>query len=122
MVRKEERSVSMTSMTHNQVEQFKASPPAILVWDGQEEWQKPRYEVRFFHRRKVDVWSGFVQTRDIRGWVDNVRIALFVEKWKRDHGGALPTNEEILQWMLRDTFDEFDLASLADSIVKNGVR
>jgi hypothetical protein len=112
----------MVTASEKQVEQFKASPPAILVWDGQQEWQKPRCEIRYFHRRRTEVWSGYVRTRDIRGWVENVRIALFLEKWKRDHGGALPTNEDILDWMVHDQHGEFDLRSLAESIVKNGVR
>ena len=118
----------MVSTTEQQVEQFKATPPAILVWEGQQEWQKPRYEVRYFHRHKVEVWTGYVRTKDIKGWVENVRIQLFVEKWRRDHGGALPTNDDILHWMildpntLSDKSKEFELGSLADSIVKNGVR
>ena len=36
---------------------FQAPPPPILVWDGQQDWQKPRQEVRYFHKRKVDGWS-----------------------------------------------------------------
>src|SRR5437867_8985955 len=112
----------MVATTEQQVEQFKASPPAILVWDGQQEWQKPRYEIRYFHRSRTEVWSGYVPTNDIKGWVENVRIALFVEKWKRDHGGVVPTNDDILDWMLRDQNSEFNLKSLAESIVKNGVR
>jgi len=112
----------MVTASEKQVEQFKASPPPILVWDNQQPWQTPRYEVRYFHRRKIEVWHGYVQTKNITGWVSNVRIALFVEKWQRDHGGAPPTNDDILHWMLRDRNEEFDLLSLAESIVKNGVR
>src|SRR6266849_696531 len=92
----------MANDTGQQAEQFKATPPPILVWTGQQDWQKPRYEVRFFHRRRVEVWSGYVPTKSIKGWVENVRIRLFVDKWRRDHGGALPTNEDILDWMQRD--------------------
>lgn len=106
----------------NAATEFKASPPPILVWDGQEPWQAPRYEVRYFHRRKVEVWNGYVQTKDVVGWVGNVRIDLFVEKWKRDHAEALPTNEDILQWMMHDPNSEFDLKPLGESIIKNGVR
>jgi hypothetical protein len=108
--------------TQNAAKQFQAKPPAILVWRGQQEWQKPRHEIRFFHRRRVEVWSGYVKTSDVKGWVDNVRIELFVDKWKRDHAGTLPTNDEILDWMLTDPYDEFDLGGLGDSIVNNGVR
>lgn len=101
---------------------FHASPPPILVWEGQSDWQKPRQEVRYFHNRKVDGWSGYVKTEKITGWVDNVRIALFVEKYKRDHGEADPTNDEILDWMVNDPYNEFALQGLAESILKNGVR
>lgn len=104
-----------------EAKEFKSSAPSILVWEGQEEWQRPRYEVRYFHRRRVEVWNGYVRTKDVVGWVENVRIDLFVERWKRDHGKP-PTNEEILEWMVNDPNDEFDLSTLADSIVKNGVR
>jgi hypothetical protein len=112
----------MTTNANAQVEQFKSSAPPILVWDGQQAWQKPQYEVRYFHRRRTEVWSGYVRTKDVKGWVENVRIQLFVEKWARDQAGAVPTNDDILQWMLQDPNDEFHLGSLADSIVKNGVR
>src|SRR6185312_3142466 len=101
---------------------FKATPPPILVWEGQEPWQAPRYEVRYFHRRKIEVWNGYVQTKSVTGWVQNVRIDLFVEKWRRDHNGAPPTNEDILQWMEHDPNSEFDLKPLGESIIKNGVR
>ncbi|MEP6742630.1 MAG: ParB N-terminal domain-containing protein [bacterium] len=112
----------MATKKTRQLEQFEAKAPPILVWKGQQQWQKPRYEVRYFHRRKVEVWSGYVRTSDVKGWVDNVRIKLFVEKWGRDHGGGLPTNGDILDWMDNDLYDEFDLTNLANSIVKNGVR
>jgi len=112
----------MDTVSQKQIDRFISTAPTILVWEGQQEWQKPRHEIRYFHRRKIEVWSGYVRTRDVKGWVDNVRIALFVEKWKRDHGGVMPTNDEILDWMVRDTYDEFDLGSLGESIVKNGVR
>jgi hypothetical protein len=105
-----------------EAKEFKATAPPILEWDGQQSWQKPRLEVRYFHKKKIDVWSGYVRTRDIKGWVDNVRIELFLEKWKKDHAGALPTNEDILDWMMRDQNEEFELQELAGSIVKNGVR
>jgi hypothetical protein len=105
-----------------EAKEFKATPPAILTWNGQQPWQRPRLEIRYFHRKRIDVWSGYVRTREVKGWVENVRIELFVEKWRRDHGGALPTNDEILDWMIRDTNKEFRLAEPAQSIVKNGVR
>jgi hypothetical protein len=104
-----------------EVTNFKSSPPPILVWDGQESWQKPRYEVRYFHRRRVEVWNGYVRTKSVVGWVQNVRIDLFVEKWMRDHKTP-PTNEDILEWMVSDPNHEFHLETLADSILKNGVR
>lgn len=112
----------MAKQKDENIAKFQSDPPEILRWKGQELWQVPRYEVRYFHHKKVEGWSGHVKTKDIKGWVDNVRIALFVEKWKRDHADADPTNEEILDWMLIDTYKEFDLHSLGDSIVKNGVR
>lgn len=112
----------MTSKRNQRLEKFQANAPPILVWKGQQQWQKPRYEVRYFHRRKVEVWSGYVRTKDVKGWVDNVRIALFVEKWKRDHAGGEPSNNDILDWMISDPYDEFHLTNLASSIIKNGVR
>ena len=112
----------MVTKKDRRLEQFQANAPSILVWKGQQPWQKPRHEVRYFHRRKTEVWSGYVQTRDVKGWVDNVRIALFVEKWKRDHSGQVPSNNDILDWMINDPYDEFHLTSLATSILKNGVR
>jgi len=104
------------------VEKFQASAPDILNWDGQNEWQRPRHEVRYFHHIPVQGWSGYVKTTDVHGWVNNVRIALFVEKWMRDNKGNSPTNEEILDWMVTDPYNEFELQSLGESIIKNGVR
>lgn len=106
----------------NNEEAFLATPPKILIWDGQQEWEEPRHKVRYFHHRRVDGWSGYVKTTDILGWVNNVRIDLFVQKWKRDHYGVDPTNEEILNWMITDPNREFKLQDLGESIVKNGVR
>lgn len=104
------------------IKKFQATAPNILIWDGQQEWQEPRHEIRYFHHRRVEGWSGYIKTEGVKGWVDNVRIALFVQKWRRDNADAIPTNDEILDWMISDPFDEFDLISLGDSIVKNGVR
>src|SRR5882762_4588069 len=101
---------------------FKATPPSVLNWKGQQPWQEPRLEVRYFHKKKIDVWSGYVRTYEIHGWVENVRIELFVERWKRDQKGSLPTNDDVLDWMIRDQYTEFKLTDLGDSIVKNGVR
>ncbi len=106
----------------NQTSPFESTPPPILSWEGQKNWQKPRFEARYFHRKRIEVWNGYVRTRDVKGWVDNVRIELFVEKWKRDNHGLPPGNEDILQWMKNDPYDEFDLKSLGESIVNNGVR
>lgn len=116
------KETNMATRTSKKVMKFKACAPEILKWKGQEDWQKPRYEVRYFHRRKIEVWSGYVRTKDIKGWVGNVRIDLFVKKWARDHEGSEPTNDDILQWMIRDQNEEFELSSLAESIVNNGVR
>lgn len=102
-------------------DKFMSEAPGILTWEGQEEWQKPRHEVKYFHHRKVEGWSGYVRTKDIKGWVGNVRIEMFVEKWKRDHT-TTPTNEEIMDWMLHDPYKEFRLVELGDSLLKNGVR
>jgi hypothetical protein len=106
----------------NNSKEFKSSPPSILQWEGQQSWQEPRLEVRYFHKKKIDVWSGYVPINKIKGWVDNVRIELFVERWKRDNKGAMPMNDDILEWMIRDKNEEFKLPELAESIVKNGVR
>jgi hypothetical protein len=112
----------MQKKNREKLERFQTTPPGILSWRGQNEWEQPRHKVRFFHHRPVAGWSGYVKTTDIHGWVNNVRIALFVEKWKRDHKGAAPTNDEILDWMVTDPYGEFELPSLGESIVKNGVR
>lgn len=126
---KKKKETHMVTRTNQKIMRFKASAPDILKWKGQQDWQKPRYEVRYFHRRKIEVWSGYVRTKDISGWVENVRIDLFVKQFARDNKGAKPTNDDILDWMLRDpnlsadgNVREFELASLAESIVKNGVR
>lgn len=112
----------MENNNNDSAEKFQATSPEILTWPGQQEWEQPRHKVRYFHHRRVDGWSGYVKTTDVQGWVNNVRIDLFVQKWKRDHSGVAPTNDEILNWMITDPNKEFKLQDLGESIVKNGVR
>lgn len=112
----------MANENNENVAKFQANAPEILIWEGQQEWEQPRHKVRYFHHRRVDGWSGYVKTTDVQGWVNNVRIDLFVQKWQRDHAGVLPTNDDILTWMIADPNKEFKLKELGESIVKNGVR
>jgi phosphoglycolate phosphatase-like HAD superfamily hydrolase len=120
----------MNTPANNQKEKDEPVTPSILVWGNQLPWQQPHLEEKTYNRRVIKYWRGFASIEDIRGWVENPRIDLFVKKFKIEHQGTAPTNDDILAWMLDNTprmdgktnRGEFDLEGLGDNIGMNGVH
>src|SRR5579885_1142080 len=97
-----------------------------------------RQEEREFNRKRYLGWFGYAKIHDLRAWVDNPRIGILVDKWKKTHPGD-PNNYELLDIMLeysesanqpQDPNDDDsgrkstknDLLELAENIQLNGIR
>jgi hypothetical protein len=91
----------------------------------------PRRVTKKFHGLEIAGWSGRIHVEDIRGWVDNKRLKLYLSQWRDRRGkpSAIPTTEEIYEMMLEaDQGDEtekkkvFHVERLANSIARNGIQ
>lgn len=91
------------------------SKPGIL-----EEQPVPRLVHKSFHGRKVAIWEGFTKVSNIYGWVNNPRLELELKRFRDDHAGRDPSDEEVLAIMT--SVKDFGLKDLADDIRNNGVR
>lgn len=109
--------------------------PAILdryveeVGGGPE--QNPRRMKRMYHGHKVSVWYGRVHIDDVEGWVENIRLKHFLNRWRTRQGDATktPTTQEIYEIMIEADREEpaqskkpFHLERLATNIVTNGIQ
>ena len=81
-----------------------------------------------FHERSVQVRQGFVRTRDIRLWDENVRLDIHLAQF-RAREAREPEDDELLDIMLGRAGlegvtenDQFKIRGLARSIAVNGVR
>lgn len=81
---------------------------------------KPVKIKRQFRGRPIAVWQGEANIQDISGWVDNPRLELEIQKFKRATTGRNPTQDEIFEIMLR--VKDFDIEGLASDIRSNGIR
>ena len=80
----------------------------------------PRLVHKSFHGRKIPLWEGVAKVDKVYGWVNNPRLELELKRFKDDHAGRDPTNDEILAIMI--AVKEFGVKDLADDIRSNGVR
>ena len=80
-----------------------------------------------FQGDKVPMRQGWVSTRDIDLWIDNDRIEIHVQQFRRVNGRR-PTPRELLKVMMGRAAlpgvdqDQFKVEELARSIAANGVR
>ena len=81
-----------------------------------------------FHERRVALWEGFVRTRDIQLWDQNVRLDIHLNQFRWKHGRA-PDAEELMAIMNGDMLlpgienaNQFKIHDLAKSVAVNGVR
>lgn len=81
---------------------------------------EPKPSLKPFHGKKLLVWEGMVDIKNITGWVSNPRLDLEIKRFKDVHVGREPNDEEIFSIM--KNVKEFRLKELAEDIRKNGVR
>jgi hypothetical protein len=91
----------------------------------------PRPVVRRFHGREVPLWLGKVHIDDIEGYVENLRLKFYLNRWKAKKGptGRTPTTDDIYEIMVeadneekRESKKPFQIERIADNIVRNQVR
>lgn len=67
----------------------------------------------------LPVWKGYVKIEQVKGWQDNPRILMHVEKFVAEYGRS-PNQEDIFEIMKKDP--EVELKRLMKDIMENGVR
>jgi hypothetical protein len=91
----------------------------------------PRRITKKFHGLEISGWSGRIHVEDIRGWVENKRLKLYLSQWRDRRGkpNAVPTTDEMYELMLEaDRGDDgekqkvFHVERLASSIARNGIQ
>lgn len=92
-----------------------ASPPIFM-----EKKPEPKLIQRYYHNRKLSVWSGKVKVGSIHGWIENPRIKLAKRKIMDSVGHRELNQEEIFELMKGDP--DVRLNELRADIVKNGLR
>src|SRR5882724_1442123 len=91
----------------------------------------PRRITRKFHGLEIPGWAGRIHVEDVRGWVENKRLKLYLSRWRNRRGNtnAVPTTDELYDIMREE--DQSDgkeaqrvchLDRLARSIARNGVQ
>jgi hypothetical protein len=93
--------------------------------------QQPRRVRRRFHGLEVTLWEGRVNVADVSGWVENIRLKYFLNRWhaRAGNSAATPTTEDIYEIMLDADKEEpaerkkpFHIARIADSIALNNIQ
>lgn len=91
----------------------------------------PRRTNRKYHGRDVTVWYGRVHIDDVGGWVENIRMKHYLNRWRArlNDNSRRPTTEEIYEIMIEADDEErsqskkpFHLDRMAANIVTNGVQ
>lgn len=92
-----------------------SSPPIFM-----EAKPEPKLIQRYYHNRKLSVWSGKVRVSKIHGWIENPRIKLAKRKIMDAVGHRELNQDEIFDLMKKDP--DVKLKDLRSDIVKNGLR
>ena len=91
----------------------------------------PRPVARRFHGREVPLWLGKVHMDDVEGYVENLRLKFYLNRWKAEKGSSalIPNTDEIYEIMVKADNEErresrkpFQLERIANNIVRNQVR
>ncbi len=91
----------------------------------------PRRVRKKFHEIDVTVWQGFVHFSNIEGYVENIRLKYFLNRWRarRNDLTLIPSTEAIYEIMVEADDEEskeskrpFHIERLAENIAKNGVQ
>ena len=83
-----------------------------------------------FNAVPVTLFRTYGDPRRIKGWVDNPRVAMIINRWRRQghrSPDAYPTDDEFLDLMLEDdglsrNNSTFAIEELGEDIKRNGVR
>lgn len=81
---------------------------------------EPKVTQKQFHGKKLVIWEGEIDIGNVKGWVNNRRLDLEIRRFRDQHLGRDPDNDEIFA-ILRSV-KEFKLKELADDIRVNLVR
>ena len=93
--------------------------------------EMPQRTNRRFHGRDVPLWQGYVHVNSVEGYVENLRLRFYLNRWQSQHKDSrrVPSTDEVYQIMLdadeeekRDSAKPFHVKRMADSIVRNNVR
>lgn len=91
----------------------------------------PRRVRRRFHGVETTLWQGFVHIDDIEGYVENIRLKFYLNRWRARRGDLAlrPTSEDIYGIMLEADREEpqesrkpFHIERMAQNITRNGVQ
>lgn len=90
----------------------------------------PRITTRRFHGREVPLWLGKVHIDNIHGYVDNLRLKFYLNRWSAQQGtDREPSTDEIYEIMVeadreepRERVRPFHIERIANNIVRNNVR
>jgi hypothetical protein len=92
---------------------------------------QPRRVRKRFHLMNVTVWQGHVHVDDIEGYVENVRLRFYLNKWRarQSNPGIDPSSTEIYEMMIEADRDEesesrkpFHVERMAENIGRNGIQ
>ena len=95
------------------------------------EIELPRPVVRRFHGREVTLWSGKVHIDDVEGYVENLRLKYYLNRWlaSQGEGEHTPTTDDIYNIMVEADRQEpkekekpFHIERIANNIARNDVR
>jgi hypothetical protein len=82
----------------------------------------------WFHGKEISMLCGYIRTKDIHLWDENVRLDIHIGQFKEKYGRN-PAAQELLDIMLNhlqmpgfDPGDQFEIVELARSVAINGVR
>lgn len=92
----------------------------------------PRRVRRKFHGKEVTLWQGFVHVDAVQGWVENVRLKFYLNRWKSNRGdpALVPTTDDIYTIMKEADAEEqvheskkpFHVERMALNIIRNGIQ
>ena len=91
----------------------------------------PRSVTRRFHGREVPLWLGKVHIDDVEGYVDNLRLKFYLNRWSAKQGEVkhAPTTDDIYEIMieadreeLREKEKPFHIERIANNITRNEIR
>lgn len=91
----------------------------------------PRPVDRRFHGREVPLWLGKVHIDDVDGYVENLRLKFYLNRWKARIGSTekTPATDEIYEIMVeadneekRESKKPFQIVRIANNIARNQLR